>query len=198
MAVSDLVSKLKKTRIIAIDPATHSLAWVVMDIDRNSVSLVAYGKVDLSKSPEMSHKFEIIKSELPKICNEYKPISAVIEQSVYIQNFQASRVLSYIIGFSWGELVEFCHTVEDVNPLKWKSGIGYKNVKKGDAAKIKAEFGEKGIQKRLTDERKNRVKDILSKNIPDIDFANMDSDISDAIGIGLWYASVNGFKPIWR
>lgn len=192
MSISSLVSKIKDTRIIAVDPASHSLAWCILDISKTSITLVDSGKISFDKSPEMSNKFDIIKKEMPIICNKYKPNHAVIEQSVYIQNFQASRILSYIIGFTWGELDDFCETVQDVNPLKWKSGIGYKNVNKVEIDRIKKEFGEKGIQKRLVDERKNRVKKILTKYFINLDVDSLDSDISDAIGIGLWYALSNG------
>mgnify|MGYP003327828545 CR=1 FL=1 len=198
MTVSSLVSGLKKTRIISIDPASHSLAWSILDIDKGSIKIVDYGKIDYARLPEMSQKFEVIKSQIPILCEKYKPVHAVIEQSVYIQNFQVSRILSYIIGFSWGILTNHCKTVEDVNPLKWKSGIGYKNVSKSDQLILEKEFGQKGIQKRLVEERKNRVKKILANNIPDVPFDDMDVDISDAIGIGLWYASENGYKVLWR
>lgn len=198
MSLNSLVSKIKDTRIIAVDPASHSLAWCILDLSKSKVTLVDQGKILFSQAPEMSNKFDIIKKEMPDICNKYKPTHAVIEQSVYIQNFQASRILSYIIGFTWGELDDFCETVQDVNPLKWKSGIGYKNVTKPEIEKIKKEFGEKGIQKRLVDERKNRVKKILTFYFKDLNVQDLDSDISDAIGIGLWYAITNGYGALQR
>lgn len=198
MAISSLVSSLKNARIISIDPASHSLAWAIIDISKDSIVLVASGKIDFAKIAEISKKFEKIKEELPKVCDEFKPSAAVIEQSVYIQNFQASRILSYIIGFTWGELTDHCSSIQDVNPLQWKSGIGYKNVNKFQVQQIKNEFGEKGIQKRLVDERKSRVKNILFKNFKNIDFASMDTDITDAIGIGLWYAVSHGYGTLQR
>lgn len=198
MSVSSLISKLKSNRIIAIDPASHSLAWAILDINHIKIDIIAYGKIDFASVPEISNKFDIIKDQLPVICDEYNPTAAVIEQSVYIQNFQASRILSYIIGLSWGELLNFCETVQDVNPLQWKSGIGYKNITKAESKLMEETYGKRGIQQRLTLERKNRVKAILSKNIENIDFESMDSDISDAIGIGLWYAVSHGFRTVQR
>lgn len=198
MSVSSLISKLKSNRIIAIDPASHSLAWAILDINHIKIDIIAYGKIDFASVPEVSNKFDIIKDQLPVICDEYNPTAAVIEQSVYIQNFQASRILSYIIGLSWGELLNFCETVQDVNPLQWKSGIGYKNITKAESKLMEETYGKRGIQQRLTLERKNRVKAILSKNIENIDFESMDSDISDAIGIGLWYAVSHGFRTVQR
>lgn len=198
MSVSSLVSSLKKSRIMSIDPASHSLAWSIIDIDNGKMKIVDFGKIDFSKVAEISGKFEKIKQEIPGLCAKYKPDVAVIEQSVYIQNFQASRILSYIIGFTWGELTDHCSSIRDVNPLEWKSGIGYKNVNKFEVKRIKDEHGEKGIQKRLVDERKLRVKNILKKNFDNQDFDLMDTDITDAIGIGLWYAVSHGNGALQR
>lgn len=194
MSISSLVSKVKGCRVIAIDPASHSLAWSILDMDDKGIRVIAHGKIDFKDIPELSNKFSKIKKEMPSICLEYKPTVAVIEQSVFIQNFQASRILSYIIGFTWGELDDHCKSVQDVNPLKWKSGIGYKNVTKKEVAAIKEQHGSKGIQRILNDERKNRVRDILKKELPDVDVDSLDSDITDSIGIGLWYGFENGFK----
>ena len=192
MSVSSLVSAMHSYRIISLDPATHSLAWSILDVKGEYIYVVAFGKIELSKSPELSNKFSIIKKEIPEVCKKYQPNVAVIEQSVYIQNFQASRVLSYIIGFTWGELDDYCKIVTDVNPLKWKSGIGYKNLTKSDQKAIKDKYGSRGIQKRLNDERKKRVRDILLEYFEELELDGVDSDISDAIGIGLWYGITNG------
>lgn len=194
MSVSALVSKIKGCRVIAIDPASHSLAWSILDMDSSGITVVDYGKIDFKSIPELSNKFMKIKKEMPVICQKYKPNIAVIEQSVFIQNFQASRILSYIIGFTWGELDDYCSIVQDVNPLSWKSGIGYKNVSKKEVAEIKKQHGDKGIQGVLNNERKNRVRVILKEHFPSLDVDSLDSDVSDSIGIGLWYGIKSGFS----
>ena len=194
MSVSSLVSKMKDCRVIALDPASHSLAWSILDMNDSGIYVVDYGKIDFKSIPELSGKFMKIKKEMPAICEKYKPTVGVIEQSVFIQNFQASRILSYIIGFTWGELDDHCSVVLDVNPLKWKSGIGYKNVTKKEVAEIKRLNGERGIQGVLNTERKNRVRNILRDKFPDLDVDSLDSDVSDSIGIGLWYGLDSGFK----
>lgn len=196
MSVSSIVSKVKGSRVIAIDPASHSLAWSILDMDSNGISVIDYGKIDFKDLPELSNKFMKIKKELPLICEKYKPNVAVIEQSVFIQNFQASRTLSYIIGFTWGELDDYCRIVQDVNPLKWKPGIGYKNLSKKEVAEIKKLHGERGIQKVLNDERKNRVRVILREFFPGLDVDSLDTDVSDSIGIGLWYGLSNDFGGV--
>ena len=187
MSLKNIVKKEKWNRVIAIDPASHSLAWAVLTYDKE---LIATGKIDLTKEKEQSQKFNKIKKELVAIVQEYSPDVAAIEQSVYIQNFQTSRVISYIIGFTWGIISDQCDAIEDVSPLVWKPAIGYKNVSKRDG-EVLSKNGKKGsLQVKMKNERKERVREIVSvsfgKDTPGIE----DDDIVDAIGISLWYWKV--------
>lgn len=187
MTISNLVSSIKNSRVIAIDPASHSLAWVVYDIKSKDISIFACGKIEYRDHKGASAKFLVINKELKRIHKEYQPGFAIIEQSIYVQNFETSRIISYIIGYSWGVLNNFGCDVTDVNPLVWKSGIGYKNLRKKDQDDL-ANNGEKGsLAIKLKKERKRRVEEIVKnyfKNMPE--YLN-DDDIIDAAGIGLWY-----------
>jgi Holliday junction resolvasome RuvABC endonuclease subunit len=195
MSIGKIVGSFKSVRFISIDPASHSLAWVVCDSGPSGLSVVDYGKIDFKNEKEISNKFAIIKKNLKTICENYNPKAAVVEQSVYIQNFQSSRIISYIIGFTWGTLDDHCNSVIDVNPLVWKSGIGYKNVSKNDKALIIKQHGNKNIQKRLSKERKDRVKNIIEKSI---NFSTEDEDINDSVGIALWYHINHGYGAVQR
>jgi Holliday junction resolvasome RuvABC endonuclease subunit len=198
MSVRSLVSSIKSERIVAIDPSSHSLAWVIYDVTLDKIDLVANGKIDYKKDKDVSLKFKAIDAGLNEIIKEYKPRNAIIEQSIYVQNFETSRIISYVIGYSWGVLSAGGCLVSDVNPLMWKSGIGYKNLSKKDTEKFKND-GEKGsLQIKQKNERKKRVRDIVSKYFDKGDIGIDDDDIIDAAGIGLWFAlkkiqgSVNG------
>lgn len=187
MSLKNIVKKDKWNRVLAIDPASHSLAWAILSYDKE---LIATGKIDLKKEKEQSQKFNKIKKELLDVVKTHNPDVAVIEQSVYIQNFQTSRIISYIIGFTWGIISDKCNTIEDVSPLMWKPAIGYKNVSKKDGD-VLSKNGKKGsVQVKLKNERKERVREIVSvafgKDTPGLE----DDDIVDAIGIALWYWKV--------
>lgn len=195
MSLDSIVNNIKKTRVIAIDPASHSLAWVICDFDKNFLQIIDYGKVSLLPQKEVSGKFSIINQELSNLCAKYNPDVGVIEQSVYIQNFQSSRIISYIIGFTWGVLLQSCKEVCDVGPLIWKNKIGYKNLTKIEKHNIEKVHGLKGIQAKFKNERKDRVKVILDDKIG---FSLEDDDINDAIGIALWYYLSHGFGTLQR
>jgi len=198
MSVRSLVSSIKSERIVAIDPSSHSLAWVIYDVTLDKIDLVANGKIDYKKDKDVSLKFKAIDIGLNEIIKEYRPKNAIIEQSIYVQNFETSRIISYVIGYSWGVLSAGGCLVTDVNPLMWKSGIGYKNLSKKDTEAFKND-GEKGsLQIKQKNERKKRVRNIVSKYFDKGDIGIDDDDIIDAAGIGLWFAlkkiqgSVNG------
>jgi Holliday junction resolvasome RuvABC endonuclease subunit len=179
--------KVKKNNsVLAIDPASHSLAWAIIDLD--TFDLVAIGKIKLTKTQDISIKFFQIVTGINSICNIYKPAVAVIEQSVFIQNFQSSRIISYIIGYTWGILGNHCSKVMDINPIIWKRGIGYKNLSNKDKENIKNDISKGSFELKKKKERKKRVRDIVATkfDISKID----DDDIVDAIGIGMWYYSL--------
>jgi Holliday junction resolvasome RuvABC endonuclease subunit len=187
MSIKAILSAVKDTRLLSIDPSSHSLAWVVLDASMSSIKIVASGKIEYRKDKEISSKFSKIDSGLKEIVAMYSPKHAVIEQSIYVQNFQTSRVISYIIGYSWGVLSQSDCIVEDVNPLTWKSGIGYKNLTKKDVAEISARGTGTNAQTKLKDERKKRVRDIVRFLFAEGDINLDDDDIIDAAGIGLWF-----------
>ena len=191
MSIKSIVAKQAWSRLIAIDPASHSLAWAVIDTEKN---VLATGKIDLKKDKTEPEKFDKIAKELTVIIKTYKPDVAAIEQSVYIQNFQSSRIISYVIGFTWGLLYQNGIRTRDINPLSWKPGIGYKNMTRQDKESLEKN-GQKGsIQIKMKNERKKRVRDIVSiaygADTPGIE----DEDIVDALGIALWYYKTGGIN----
>jgi Holliday junction resolvasome RuvABC endonuclease subunit len=189
VSLRSIVNHQGWNKLIAIDPASHSLAWAVIDNQKN---VLATGKIVLSKQKEPYDKFKVIAEELIAVINEHKPDVAAIEQSVYIQNFQSSRIISYMIGFTWGLLYQNGVKTRDINPLSWKPNIGYKNLTKQDR-KVLEENGQKGsIQIKMKNERKQRVREIVSIAYGDDTPGLEDEDIVDALGIALWYYKTGG------
>lgn len=174
--------------MLAIDPSSHSLAWAVVDKNK---TVIDTGKIVFDKSKEMPDKFKAIAEEIAVIIKKYNPDVAAIEQSVYIQNFQSSRIISYVIGFTWGMLFTQNVNTIDVNPLTWKPNIGYKNLSNKDKEVLEKNGIKGSIQIKMKNERKTRVRQIVSlafgPETPGLD----DDDIVDALGIALWYWKVN-------
>lgn len=189
MSLKKITGRGQWSRLLAIDPASHSLAWAIIDNDK---SVVATGKIVLTKQKEVSEKLSTIASELIPIVEKYKPDVAAIEQSVYIQNFQSSRIISYIIGFTWGLLFQNGVKTRDINPLSWKPNIGYKNLSKKDIAELDKNGKKGSAQIKAKNERKQRVRDIVTIAYGDTTPGLDDDDIIDALGIALWYYKTDG------
>lgn len=186
MALSYL-KKDKVKSVLSIDPASHSLAWCITEYDGENIRLIKSDKISFLKSSSIEEKFAQIKLGISQICELYNPDVCVIEQSVYIQNFQTSRLLSYIIGYTWGIASLSCKRVFDVSPLVWRSGVGYKNLTTKDKDILKNDGRKKNIELKKKEERKRRVRVIIEEyfNTDELDFG--DDDIVDAVGIAIWF-----------
>jgi Holliday junction resolvasome RuvABC endonuclease subunit len=178
MNLKNIVHK-NDSRVLSVDPSSHSLGWAVIDFS-SGLKLIDCGKIKFTKTNDISIKFNEINSGIKQICKDHNPSVCVIEQSVYIQNFQTSRVISYIIGYTWGIVQTYCFKVIDINPILWKRGIGYKNISKNDKIELNTEAKKKK-------ERKDRVRQIVIEYFHMSNEALADDDIVDAVGIGLWY-----------
>ena len=187
--LKNIVNPNRWDKLLAIDPASHSLAWAVIDSDKNVIDV---GKIVFDKDKDVSEKLAKIATGINSIIDEHHPDVAAIEQSVYIQNFQSSRIISYIIGFTWGLLFTKGVKTRDVNPLSWKPNIGYKNLTKQDQKDLEKNGIKGSIQIKMKNERKKRVRDIVSiaygQDTPGLE----DDDIIDALGIALWYYKTGG------
>jgi hypothetical protein len=184
--VLDYLKKQEVKRVLSVDPASHSLAWAISEKD-DSIKVIKTDKIVFTKGSSIEDKFNAIKANIEAICKLYEVDACIIEQSVYIQNFQTSRLLSYIIGYTWGIASLYCHTVADVSPLVWRSGVGYKNLTAKDKEKLSSDGRKKSIELKKKEERKKRVREIIQSEFPDANIDLGDDDIVDAVGIGLWY-----------
>lgn len=184
------LKKEKVNTVLAIDPASHSLAWCIMQQVDDQLVIIKTDKLTFIKNSTIDDKFSQIKFGITAICDLYKPDVCVIEQSVYIQNFQTSRLLSYIIGFTWGMASFTCKRVFDVSPLVWRSGVGYKNLTAKDKDALKENGQKKNIELKKKEERKRRVRVIIEQYFGADDLDLGDDDIVDAVGIAIWYWKV--------
>lgn len=184
------LGKLKRKRVLSIDPASHSYAFAVLESNINGVKVLGTGKINFNTKSKKHHdRVLIINETLPVLLTYYKPTHVVIEESIYIQNANTTRTLAYIVGSIWACAAAQGYPVQDVGPLRWKPYIGYKNVSKKEKDEWYKELGEKEAKKKASFERKNRVKRIIDKRIPKLNLEDL--DIYDAIGIGIWGLSEN-------
>lgn len=179
-------AKSKKPRkILAVDPASHSMAFALIEYTESSKVLLCAGKLKFPMPNEMGTKMNAIASAWPVILDALKPDRIVVEQSIYVQNPQTSRILAYLVGGLWSTCSAHGLPVSDVPPMTWKSWLGYKRIMPTEKKKYIEEMGDKEARKFMSSERKTRVKQLIVPMIPEIEDMT-DYDIIDAIGIGLW------------
>jgi Holliday junction resolvasome RuvABC endonuclease subunit len=183
-----IVGKLKEKtqssgRFLAIDSSSKSLAFSIFD-KNDKTMLISAGKIDFPA--DMAQRLKTINIAIESIFDRYGPIDhVVIEQTIYIQSPQTSRILSYVVGHIWGKCLEKSPDVRDVEVMKWKSYIGYKNVSKAEKLAWEKEFGITEAKKIAAKERKERTGKIIKQKIKGIDDIS-DYDIIDAVAIGIW------------
>lgn len=168
---------------MSMDTSSKSFAFSVIEVAGGKKVLKAAGKIDYSKQ-NMDEKFVTLRAVIPMLYEKYSPDFVVIEAPVYIQNFLASKVLCYIVASVKTNFVYVGKNVEEVSPLSWKAGIGYKNVSKAEKEAKRKEVGEKEMKKWAKSERKERTKRIV-RDMVDIGGLD-DDDVIDSIGIGIW------------
>lgn len=171
-------------RVLAIDPSSHSIAFAIMQGNKNKVDLVAIGKISFPKGSTTSSRAKIINASIPELISKYKIDTVVIEETIYIQNPNTTRILAYTVGSLWGKAIDMDVRVIDVGPLKWKAFINYKSVKKTEIVEWTKTMGEREAKKKASFERKDRVRSIMFEKYPKVD--EEDYDIWDSIAIGWW------------
>mgnify|MGYP000031247266 CR=1 FL=1 len=182
-----ILSNVYSGKILSIDPSTKSLAFAVINRNKSKITLEAKGKILFACEDDIQSKLKFIGVILPELILHHKPKYIIIEQTIYIQNPQTSRLLSYVVGHMMGLGLLGNLKVVDVGPIEWKRWLGYKSVSKTEIAAWTADIGEKEAKKKANFERKNRTKIIIDSRFPGLE--ESDYDIIDAIAIGLWAAS---------
>lgn len=177
--------KGKKT-VMGIDSSSKSVAYCVMEVDGEDWTVVDYGKIVLPPQ-SMSHKLKKINESLPAVFEANDIDAVVIEQTIYIQSPQTSRILSYIVGALFISCLQHCKTVTDVQIMKWKNFIGYKNVTKTEIADWTRDIGKKEAKKKAAVERKARTERIVKDTFPGLSDVD-DNDIMDSVGVAMWAA----------
>lgn len=172
--------------VLGIDSSSNSIAYSVFIVSDGEVSLQDFGKIEYEKKAGMDEKIRSIRNAVATLFTLYPKISkVVIEQTVYIQNPQTSRILSYIVGAIWSACAYYCNDISDVSVQKWKAYIGYKNVSSQEKKEWEERLGKTEAKKKAAFERKERTARIMRSKFAQV--AELyDDDIMDAVAIGYW------------
>lgn len=174
------VRGVDRTRVLGIDPSSNSIAFTLVEDGRPT----KWGKMIFFRKSTMGAKMVMLSHLLDEIIKfTGEPTHVVIEEMIFVQNPQASRVLSYIAGAIQYDLVNRGIEVECVPPMVWKNWHGHTKV-------TKALIAANGWNKKQADHfRKSQIQDKIADEWDW--FRYSDSDVADSCGIALWGAEVS-------
>lgn len=185
-----LASKKPKTysKVMGIDASSNKIAMTMLD--KNGIVMTA--KIELGDG-DIFHRMGAGNRRLKPFLQAYRPDFILIEQTVYVQNIETVRKLSYVVGSIMATIMREGIDVDDVPPISWKSFMGAKSITKQEKMKYINEMGELEAKKFMAKRRKSQVQDMLRKRFPEYNWD--DNDIADSCGIALYawdkYATID-------
>lgn len=85
-------------RVLGIDPGLERTGWGIIDHEGSRLSFVAAGVIRSKASEKMAERLVRIDMELTKICENYKPDTAAIEETFVNTNSASSLKLGQARG----------------------------------------------------------------------------------------------------
>lgn len=112
--------------ILALDQASRVSGWAVFEGDK----LCNYGKIDLSKEPDIGDRLHLLRCKVKDLIKDYK-IDKVILEDIYmdgqrVNNVQTFKVLAEVFGVLFELCIDLEIPVEAVLAGTWKSTLGIK------------------------------------------------------------------------
>ena len=158
-----------KTRIIGIDPGSRFTGYGIIDSDGQDIKLVDAGCIRLS-TQLFSERLKRLFDEISRICLEFQPHCAAVEQVFYAQNVRSALQLGQVRGVILLGLISHHCKIFEYSALEMKNAItGYGRAEKAQVRKM--------------------VELMFHTT-----FEDSKSDLTDALGLAITHAHVSSFK----
>lgn len=151
-------------RILGVDPGTITTGYGIIDFNKNEISYVASGIIQIPTTKEFGPRLEKIYNELCVIIKKYKPTEFALETAFYGKNVQSALKIGYARGVSLLAAVHNKIQVKEYSPREIKKSI----VGKGSSSKEQVQY----MIKKLCSIKKEKMK----------------FDESDAIAVAICHA----------
>ncbi len=144
-------------RVLGIDPSVQSTGFGIIEYSDTSYSVVEYGVIKPSRRLIFHHKINLIRSQLEKIIQAYRPTEVAIENPFYAQNIKTAITLGQVRGAALVAVASHDCDLFEYSPLEIKKSVtGYGRADK------------------------NQVKTMI-RTLLDIKESDLDTDASDAL-----------------
>lgn len=172
-------------RVLGVDPSSFKVACTLIEHGEPQMTIALnLGDGDIYQRIYQARK------RFPKVLDIYKPDYVGIEQSIFVQNPETSRKLSYVVGCLMAEVLYRHIPMDDVPPSQWKAYLGVKPLTKSEKNEILEKLGQTDGRKEIDRIKKSRCQDILRDRFPWWRWE--DDDIADSCGIALYSWSIHG------
>lgn len=123
-------------RVLAIDPSLRSTGYAVLEKLNGKVRSLEYGLIRNRPEIASSSCLVAIRDRLAELVQRYKPDSAAIESTIYVQSFKTAITLGAVRGAAIVALAERGIPIYEYAPRRVKQAV----VGKGAAAKQQVGF----------------------------------------------------------
>jgi len=118
-------------RYLGIDPGTTLVGYGVLDKQKNGLSLVSYGCLDLPKTKKQNERLFFIKNKLQELLEEYKPNFVSMEKIFFQKNAKTVIEVAQAQGVMLTECKGLGLSVHMFTPLEVKIAVtGYGRAEK--------------------------------------------------------------------
>lgn len=109
--------------ILGIDPGTLVMGYGLIAVNKNKVSLVEMGVLQLSKHDDHAERLELIYRKMEMLITLHKPSAVAIEAPFFGKNVQSMLKLGRAQGVAIAAAMKFGLRAEEYAPRKIKQSI---------------------------------------------------------------------------
>ncbi|MFN4246170.1 MAG: crossover junction endodeoxyribonuclease RuvC [Flavipsychrobacter sp.] len=109
--------------ILGIDPGTLVMGYGLIAVNKNKVSLVEMGVLQLSKHDDHAERLELIYRKMETLITLHKPSAVAIEAPFFGKNVQSMLKLGRAQGVAIAAAMKFGLRAEEYAPRKIKQSI---------------------------------------------------------------------------
>jgi crossover junction endodeoxyribonuclease RuvC len=118
-------------RYLGIDPGTTLVGYGVLDKQKNGLSLISYGCLNLPKTKKQSERLFFIKNKFQKLLEEYKPDFVSMEKIFFQKNAKTVIEVAQAQGVMLAECESLGLPIHMFTPLEIKIAVaGYGRAEK--------------------------------------------------------------------
>lgn len=150
--MSQITSSTSEKIILGIDPGTRSLGYGLIKINKEKVTILQYGILNLTKYTTQGAKFLKIHERVLGILEEFLPDEIAIESPFFGKNVQSMLKLGRVQGMVMSLAFSKNIPVSEYEPKKIKQSVtGNGNSSKEQVAKMVEIIGNIKLDAKLFD-----------------------------------------------